>query len=158
MGHTVLKDLLVSLGRAADYIEGCVPVNLWRAQDTRQLKTHPHPMDFIEEPYVLPDGRRREADITITPGPEGIPWVRVQKLPAGLSNWDRRGVFRNKAWLYFRIPKGTQLPDGLALIKDHFSELYQATHYTIAPVREMPLSEFKHLLRELFAQMQKDVG
>jgi len=153
MGFTVLKDLLISLGRLEDYIGGTVPVNLWRSHDTR---LGGHPMDFVEKDYLLSDGRPRPADITIEPDAAGVPWVRVKQLPAGLSTWDKPGVFKNKAWRFYRIPKGTALPKDLVIIKDHFSERYGATHYTIAPAREMPLATFKQLLVDLFTQMSKE--
>ena len=153
MSYTILKDLLISLGRLEDYIEGTVPVSIWRSHDTRKGG---HPMDFVEKDFTLPDGRLRRADITIEPDATGAPWVRVKKLPAGLSTWDKPGVFKNKAWRYYKIPKGTLLPKGLVIVKDYYSERYGATHYTIAPAREMPLANFKQLLIGLFTQISRE--
>lgn len=50
---------------------------------------------------------------------------------------------------YYRIPKGTQLPVGLAIVRDRFNPRLNATHYTIAPAHDMPLDQFKRLLDQL---------
>lgn len=47
---------------------------------------------------------------------------------------------------YYKIPRGTVLPPGLAIVKDKFNSRVCATHYTIAPAYDMPLSRFKALL------------
>ena len=41
------------------------------------------------------------------------------------------------------------MPDGLAIVQDSFNESFQATHYTIAPAYDMPVTRFRNLLSEL---------
>lgn len=67
----------------------------------------------------------------------------------GLSTFDRPGLPPGKDWRYLKIPAGTQLPDGLAIVRDERNERSEATHYTIAPAYDMPLVQFKALLERL---------
>lgn len=53
-------------------------------------------------------------------------------------------------------PKGTVLPVGLAIVKDRFNDRVGATHYTIAPAYDMPLSQFKNLLNQLAVKVVKE--
>jgi len=155
MTTTLLRDILIARKRVEDYFDGSVPTNLWRAFNTRNQNTQP--MDLIEKGFYKSNGEFREADIKITPV-NGESWVLVQHYPGGLSTFDKSKVFTGKAWEYFRIAAGTKLPEGLAVVKDRFNAIYGATHYTLAPARDMKLSEFKLLLRILFNEMKKEVG
>jgi hypothetical protein len=150
MKVTILKDVMISMNRMQDYFE-VVPITLWRATDTR----HPnrHPMDLIEQEYTLSNGKVRPADITIKDG-----WVRVSYAPRGLSVWDKPGVPKGKCWDYFRIPAGTTLPQGLAVVRDRKNEVYGATHYSLAPAWDMEIKSFRMLLRQLFMEMKKETA
>lgn len=64
MSVTVLKDVLIGKGRLANYFEGVVPVNLWRALNR---KTNVRIFDFIEKGFTLSSGRPRPADIKVEP-------------------------------------------------------------------------------------------
>ena len=64
---------------------------------------------------------------------------------------------KGKDWVHYLIPAGTSLPEGLAIVEDSYNETYQSTHYTIAPARDMPLSQFKQLLNELATEAIKEV-
>jgi hypothetical protein len=141
MTNVVLKDVFVSLNELNRYYEGHVPVDLWRAFNTKKNVSL---FDLIEVPIKLSNGKVRKPDITIVNG-----WVRVKDWPRGLSTFNRAGVPAGKDWVYFRIPEGTILPKGLAIVEDSFNETFQATHYTIAPAWDMPLATFKGLLNEL---------
>ena len=141
MSDTILKDVFVSLNELERYYDGSVPVDLWRAFNP---KKNVGLFDLIESPIKMSNGKIRKPDITITNG-----WVRVKNWPRGLSTFNRPGVPKGKDWMYFRIPQGTPLPKGVAIVEDSFNETFQATHYTIAPAWDMPLATFKALLNEL---------
>ena len=51
-------------------------------------------------------------------------------------------------WVW-KISKGTQMPQGLRLIND------RPGHYSICPISNMPLDEFKGLLSKLALKCQK---
>lgn len=72
---------------------------------------------------------------------------------SGSSRAPRR---RGAGWLYYKIPQGTVLPRGLAVVKDAYNEQMQATHYTIAPAHEMPVVLFKLLLDQLAANALRE--
>jgi len=138
----LLKDVLIEAGSVERYFGNCVPVNLWRAKKVgvpvREL------FALVEEEVVRSRGAPRQPDITIEDD-----WVRVRNQPRGISTFDRPDTFKGK-WEYFKIPAGTVLPEGLAIVKDSYNKAFGATHYTIAPDRDMPLALFKHRLSELF--------
>ncbi|GAB2190559.1 hypothetical protein MAH1_21670 [Sessilibacter sp. MAH1] len=152
MSTVILKDVLIQSGKINQYFEGAVPVNLWRA---RNKKTQIHVFDFVEKNTVLSNGRPRLADIQIV-SKNGVKWVSVKYQPRGISTFDEPGLPKGKDWEYYRIPKGTELPNGLAIVKDQFNTKFQATHYTIAPAYDMPLSQFKNLLHLLAQRIIKE--
>ncbi len=145
MAIYVLKDILISHNQIDKYFDGATPVNLWRALNTKQ---NVGPFDFVEQASILSNGRPRPADIKIELL-NGEQWVRVKSRPRGLSTFDRAGLPGGKHWSYFKIPKGTILPHGLAIVKDEYNKQFNATHYTIAPAFDMPLARFKTLLKQL---------
>ena len=152
MTTNVLKDILIAKDRIDRYFEGATPVTLWRAVN---VKRGVQLFELVEQPFTLSNGRPRPADITIeTIG--GEKWVKVKDRPRGLSTFDKPGVPAGKHWEYYKIPKGTPLPHGLAIVRDEFNTNYQATHYTIAPAFDMPLSRFKLLLNRLAQLVLKE--
>ena len=138
----------------ANYFEGVVPVNLWRALNR---KTNVRIFDFIEKGFTLSSGRPRPADIKVE-NRNGIKWVCVNDRPRGLSTFDQKGLPKGKDWEYFRIPKGTVLPQGLAIVKDEYNTQFDATHYTIAPAFDMPLSQFKAKSQQLAKLLIKEAA
>jgi hypothetical protein len=152
MTITVLKDVLIQTGKIEKYFEGVVPANLWRAKNR---KSSGGVFDFIEENTVLSNGRPRQADIKIELR-NGVKWVSVKQQPRGISTFDRAGLPKGKDWEYYLIPKDTELPTGLAIVKDQFNTKFQATHYTIAPAYDMPLAQFKSLLGILTQRIIKE--
>lgn len=145
MAITVLKDVMIEAGALDRYFEGKVPVDLWRAYNVANNQS---PFDFVQAPFVLSNGRPRPADITIDEV-NGLKWVYVRERPRGLSLFDKEGLPPGKDWRYLRIPQGTQLPEGLTLIRDERNERWGATHYTLAPAQDMLLSRFLELLARL---------
>ncbi|MCP4494067.1 MAG: hypothetical protein GY820_43210 [Gammaproteobacteria bacterium] len=145
MSITVLKDILIAKDKLDSYFEGKAPVTLWRALN-RKLDLGV--FDFIEQGFPLSNGRPRPADIKIE-SRNGVKWVSVKERPRGLSTFDKRGLPKGKNWEYYKIPKGTILPIGLAIVRDEYNTNFKATHYTIAPAYDMPLSKFKNKLQQL---------
>lgn len=149
----LLRDVLIEAGELDRYFEGRAPVTLWRAKK----KDSEHAFDLVEAPFQTRNGPR-PADITIEPGPDGQPWVRVQPSPRGASTFDKANVFKGSSWEYYRIEAGTTLPDGIAIVKDNYNPRFQATHYTIAPAFDMPLERFRALLRLLASNLVREVA
>jgi len=145
MKVTVLKDVMIDAGQIDRYFEGKVPVNLWRGI---KKKTGKGVFDFVETTYVLSNGKPRPSDITIHSG-----YVFVKDAPRGVSVFNKSGVPKGDGWEYFLIPAGTDLPPGLAIIKDHYNKNLEATHYTIAPKMDMLLVVFKRLLQSFLEEI-----
>lgn len=141
-----LRDVLIAADEIDRYFGGRAPVTLWRA---KRVDPKTHLFSLIEEPITRPGGKVRPADIKIEMGPDGQEWVRARYYPGGISTFDKRDIFKGNQWEYYRIEAGTVLPPGLAIVRDGYNRTYGATHYTIAPDRDMPLSLFKALLHEL---------
>ena len=147
-----LKDILIEAGAIDRYFEGVSPVNLWRA---RNLSSVGGVFDLVESKVVRPNGKIRPADITITKH-GGEDWVLVRDRPRGISTFDKPDIFSRGRWEYYRIPAGMQLPTGLAVVEDGKNFALGATHYTIAPVHDMPLRLFKSLLNALAGQILRE--
>lgn len=142
MTVTILREVLIEKGALDSYFDGEVPTDLWRAL---KRGSGNQIFDFVEEPFVLSNGRPRPADIKIEQrGSEK--WVCVKERPRGVSTFDKKGVPTGKGWDYYMIPKGAVLPEGLAIVRDQYNSRFEATHYTIAPAYDMPLSQFKSKL------------
>lgn len=62
MSITILKDVLIDKGQLENYFEGKVPTNLWRALKRGSGK---EVLEFVEESFILSNGRPRAADINI---------------------------------------------------------------------------------------------
>jgi hypothetical protein len=152
MEQTILKDVLIDRSQIEKYYEGSVPVNLWRGVNKKKNQGI---FDFVEEPFMLSNGRPRPADIEIRVQ-NGVKWVLVKNRPRGVSTFDKPGIPCGKDWEHYRIPRGTILPDGLAIVRDEFNSTFGATHYTIAPSYDMPLERFKSLLNKLAARVLKE--
>jgi hypothetical protein len=154
MSITTLKDVLIEKDQLDRFFDKLAPVDLWRALNR---KSGSQPFDFIEKGFVLSNGRPRPADITIERrGNED--WVCVKNRPRGLSTFDKKGLPKGKDWEYFKIPKGTELPEGLAIVQDEYNTRFEATHYTIAPAFDMPLSQFKSKLLQLAQKLIKEAA
>ena len=97
-----------------------------------------------------PRGAPRKPDITIEND-----WVRVRNRPRGISVFDKPNTFKGQ-WEYFKLPAGTELPDGLVIVKDNYNAAFGASHYTIAPERDMPLARFRKLLSDLIGLVEKE--
>lgn len=146
----ILKDILIEAGEIDRFYADRVPVNLWRARNLSKNKIGLY--ELVEEEQVRAGGVR-PADVTIENG-----WVKVKYFPRGISTFDKPDVFKRGKWEYYKIPAGTVLPSGLVVVKDRFNKTLGATHYTIAPAHDMPLTTFKMLLNHLAAQISHKVA
>ena len=147
MESTTLKDVFISLGELERYFDGIVPVNLWRGLNVKRSAAL---FDLIEKPFKMSNGRVRKPDITIEND-----WVKVKHWPRGISTFDKQGVPRGKDWVHYKIPAGTYLPKGLAIVKDSYNESFLATHYTIAPAYDMPIETFRILLKKFASEIER---
>ena len=147
MSLTVLKDVFISMGELDRYFEGVVPVNLWRGLNKKRNSAL---FDLIEKSYKMSNGRVRKSDLCIEDN-----WVRVDRWPRGISTFDKPGVPKGRDWVHYKIPEGTQLPNGLAIVRDSYNETFLATHYTIAPAHDMPISEFRSLLKQFAKEIER---
>lgn len=86
----------------------------------------------------------------------GIPHV-ISKLGQGTSLFDKPGVFGENNWMYFEIPEGTKIPEGLIITKDAYNPKYKATHYSISPNYTMPKQLFIKLLDKLAENAQEQL-
>ena len=145
MELTTLKDVFISMGELERYFDGEVPVNLWRGLN---IKRNAALFDLVEKPYKMSNGKVRKPDLTIENG-----WIRVKHWPRGISTFDKPGVPKGKDWVHYKIPAGTTLPKGLAIVKDSYNESFMATHYTIAPAYDMPIETFRLLLKNFSAEI-----
>ncbi len=145
----VLKDILIEIGELDRYFGNFVPIDLWRA---RKISSQAALFDLVENETTRARGAPRKPDITIENS-----WVRVRHAPRGISTFDKPNIFKG-AWLYYKIPAGTILPVGLAVVRDHYNQAFGATHYTIAPAHDMPLAHFKMRLVSLAKLLEKDVA
>ncbi len=148
MQTTVLKDVFISIGELEKYYEGFVPINLWRGLN---IKRNAGLFDLIQTPFKMSNGRIRKPDITIENG-----WVKIKHWPRGISTFDQPGVPKGKDWVHYKIPAGTKIPKGLAIVKDSYNDSVKATHYTIAPAHDMPISAFKSLLNKFSDSIMKE--
>ncbi|XZZ64078.1 hypothetical protein ACJJIF_03280 [Microbulbifer sp. SSSA002] len=93
------------------------------------------------------------ADIKVYKHSNGEKWVSVENRPRGVSTFDKEGVPPGKGWEYYKIPAGTIIPDGLAIVRDGYNKKFDAIHYTIAPAYDMSLRQFKTALAAFAAEL-----
>ncbi|MFZ4964985.1 hypothetical protein ACL9RJ_12015 [Pseudomonas sp. Mn2068] len=140
------RTILVPKDQVDRFFFGEIPTNLWRALRSDS----PLPLLApVEKGYMMDNRQYRRPDITVETV-ENKEWVIIHPTkPEGTSTFDRSQTFKGKRWDYYRLPEGTKIPDGLVIVKDGYNESFEATHYTIAPVRSMLLSTYKRLLADL---------
>ena len=66
----------------------------------------------------------------------------------GLSTFDAINP-RLRGTKWYRIPKGTPMPDTIRVVKDHTDPRSGITHYFLRPARLMTLLEYAEGLKEL---------
>ena len=103
------------------------------------------PLYPILKAFKLSNGRPRLPDIK-TYMKNGELWV--DSTSGGISLFDRIGV-PVKSWEFLLLKAGTKLKLGLVITKDDYKERFDATHYTIRPQWDMPVTQFCFLLDDL---------
>lgn len=137
-----LEDILISRNELEKLYTGSITLHLWRA-----VRKGEGPAGVLHPELEKRDmgrGRIRQPDVE-TYTKNGCQWVRA-KVGMGVSLLDRKNAFPGAGWEYFVIPKGTEVPAGLVITKDHYIARYSATHYSVSPNFDMPASQFIRLL------------
>jgi len=80
--------------------------------------------------------------------------IYVDSTSGGISTFDAPLPSQNQKVRWWKIPKGSIIPDGLQVTKDHTIKHINITHYTIRPLNDMPLTEYQQLLRLLAKSAQ----
>jgi hypothetical protein len=122
-------------------------INLWRGQK-REFRGSPALYPILKS-FKLSNGKVRKPDID-TYMKNGALWVNCKS--GGVSLFDVFGVPVQK-WDYYRLPAGVKIPHGLVITKDSFNKIHGATHYSIRPNWDMPVSKFCMLLDELTKEL-----
>ncbi len=117
-------------------------VNLFRGRNPSSGTPALYP---ILKSFLLSDGRVRDEDIK-TYRKNGDLWVDSKS--GGISLFDVKGV-PVKSWEYYLLGKGVTIPIGLVITKDDYKKRLKATHYTIRPNWDMPVTKFCMLLDQL---------
>ncbi|WP_444932320.1 Tse2 family ADP-ribosyltransferase toxin [Microbulbifer sp. SSSA002] len=52
----------------------------------------------------------------------------------------------------------TEIPGGILIIEDDYNDRFQATHYSIVPDHPMSIANFKVLIDQLLANIEKQRG
>lgn len=123
-------------------------INLYRGDN-------PHNEDSIFYPilksFLMSNGRVRDEDIQ-TYNKNGELWVK--STTGGISLFDVLGI-PVKSWDYYLLSKDTKIPYGLVITKDDYKKRLKATHYTIRPNWDMPVTKFCILLDKLALELKK---
>lgn len=97
------------------------------------------------EPRVLPNGKKRLADVSYSGNDKDIILAG-----GGTSLFDRPSVFTSAGWLSFDIPEGTIVPDSLLIRHTNYNKAVQANHYQIeSRAGQMRVEAYKGALDNL---------
>lgn len=156
-----LKKIYAREGKSGRYFDGKTPCELFRGQhpdghSRQEFVLEPH-RGFVKIDKATGRKRERRADVAIVnrDGRDVVIGCRVTSGDfRGLSTFDKPVTWFDKPrWYNFSIPKGTKLPDSLAVVRDKYDYDKDATHYTIAPKDDMPFELFIQSLKGIAAQM-----
>ena len=119
-------------GGTVDELFTTVPVDLFRSGNSSSPR-----LDNIRAQDVpIEDMRFSTGEVKRMVRPDG-----------GISTFD--GYVAKPGVKWWKIPKGTKLPETIRVVKDHYNKAMRATHYSLRPARLMTLLEFSEGLREL---------
>jgi hypothetical protein len=124
---------------------GFFPLDLYRLGSSDH-----HKLDVVRDRDVsrVEFYRYKGVDYPASTGKPGeVRWLRAGPQ-GGISLFDDIATAPITGKFWYKIPIGTKLPPGLA-IADSVFRPDKATHYNIYPVSEMPLDNFKLLLRQV---------
>ncbi len=124
---------------------GYFPLDLFRLGNSDSNKIDVVRNRDIEEIEFY---RYRGVDSIVPTGNKGeVRWVKGGP-GGGISLFDDISTAPISGKFWYRIPIDVEIPGGLGLI-DSRKKKNKATHYTIFPAVDMPLDDFKLLLREI---------
>lgn len=146
----MLKDIYSDAGLPGKFFEGATPTTLWRAQSRQDFKKQvfvmqPHPGYVKKDKDTGKVLKTRLADVEIVErhGKQIVKGCRCVKGDyRGISVFDTKVTWLGPNWINYEIPEGTEIPENLAVTKDHYIKAHKATHYTLAPKDDMPLELF----------------
>lgn len=115
----------------------------------------------IEDLYMAPEdlfrlGNATDPRLTNLRRPKDIDTIEINGILVAVANGKGISLFTKarmqsnpmSGWVW-KIAKGTAVPLGLKLLTD------RSGHYTVCPITNMPLDEFKGLLSKLAMKCQK---
>lgn len=146
-----IEKLLISRGELDRIYVGALKLYLWRSLHKTVKSANPLYPDF--ELREVRTGVLRAPDVEVKPI-GGLDHV-IARLGQGTSLFDKPSVFGEANWMYFEIPEGTEIPNGLIITKDGYNSKYKATHYSISPNYTMPKLQLIKLLDKLAENAQK---
>ncbi|MCF6236107.1 MAG: hypothetical protein L3J70_07005 [Gammaproteobacteria bacterium] len=142
---------------------GCFPLDLYRLGNKESNKIDIlRNRDLAEIIFY----RYKGVDSKVETGKSGeICWVKGG-INGGISLFDDIETAPISGKFWYKIPKDVDIPHGLGL-SDSRKKPNKATHYTIFPAVDMPLDNFKLLLRQIaenvkvkamFTRIENNVG
>ncbi|KQU75636.1 MULTISPECIES: hypothetical protein [unclassified Rhizobacter] len=154
-----LKRIYEREGKTPRYFDDEVPCELFRGQHPDEYKAQqfllqPHP-GYTRTNQQTGQTVTRLADVKVVErnGEQFVLGCRCTSGEyRGLSTFDKPVSWFKPSWFNFSIAAGTKLPPGLAVTKDGYNRMRNATHYTIAPKDDMPLGLFLQTLKVLADQ------
>jgi hypothetical protein len=143
--NKTIEDIYLAAGVLGKLFLDKVPVDLFRFVAASAL---PDRMAFypVLEPFPLENGQMRSSDLDRRQI-EGT-WYVFPKRRTGLSTFGGPVKFKNPGQFY-RIPKGTCIPGGLAIGEDNMHPVFKCIHYSIMPRFVMAEMHYLFLLRRL---------
>lgn len=152
-----LKNIYQAEGLSKWYFDGLTPVDLYREQKKGGFTGLENILHPELEGWPTKDGGFREPDVEIFEGPNNISFVRgCMGVPAKVEHYrgvsvgtQPRRIALRSSWLAFKIPEGTEIPQPLAITRDHEKPGRDGIHYTVAPKYDMPLGTFLEWLQVL---------
>jgi hypothetical protein len=82
----------------------------------------------------LEDDSYREADVRIVEG--------LVQTGGGTSLFDKDKFFKGKKWLFFMIPKGTEIDPALKLTGPDYNPRFKANHYQIEVTKPITVEAY----------------
>lgn len=158
-----LKNIYQAEGLSKCYFDGLTPVNLYREQKKDKFTDLENILRPELEGWPTKDGGFREPDVEVFKGPNVGLFVRrcmgaaskVEHYRGVSIGTQPRRIALRSSWLAFKIPAGTEIPQPLAITRDHEKPGRDGIHYTVAPKYDMPLGTFLEWLQVLARNAEK---
>lgn len=151
-----LKNLYNEAGRLSSYFDKAVPRDLFRGQSRAEAKQG-QPVLYPNPGFKRKDGSVRLPDVQVVEreGKKIVLGCRcIHGDYRGVSTFDRKNLGL-PGFRWFRLPKGTEIPEALAITQDsNFKD--RPNHFTVAPKDDMPLDLFQVWLNTLGNAMTED--